>query len=69
VTDDPVRRAVREAIDRRLARRRDGQPPRPAPAGHASFALFVLPGDGEGLCLIEPSVACIHCGYCQSLGH
>jgi hypothetical protein len=25
--------------------------------------------DGDGLCIIEPAVACNHCGYCKSLGH
>jgi hypothetical protein len=26
-------------------------------------------GDDDGACLIEPSVRCNHCGYCQSYGH
>ena len=25
--------------------------------------------DADGPCLIEPSVRCNHCGYCQSHGH
>ena len=25
--------------------------------------------DAGGPCLIEPAVACNHCGYCQSHGH
>ena len=38
---------------------------------HASHGRFVLPAGAEtdGPCLIEPAVACNHCGYCQSLGH
>jgi hypothetical protein len=38
---------------------------------HASHAMFLLQAgsDGEGPCLIEPAVACNHCGYCKSLGH
>jgi len=39
-------------------------------SGHSSHALFTLaPGDPEGRCLIEPGVACNHCGYCKSYGH
>ena len=42
----------------------------PAPAGHGSHALFTLPpGDPDGRCMIEPGVACNHCGYCKSFGH
>ena len=38
---------------------------------HASFALLPLSrgGDGDGACIIEPSVRCNHCGYCLSYGH
>jgi hypothetical protein len=38
---------------------------------HPSHALIALPagGDGDGLCLVEPAVACNRCGYCKSLGH
>jgi hypothetical protein len=38
---------------------------------HASHGLLPLArgGDGDGACLIEPSVRCNHCGYCLSLGH
>jgi hypothetical protein len=38
---------------------------------HASHGRLPLAGgsDGDGACLIEPSVRCNHCGYCQSLGH
>lgn len=37
---------------------------------HSSHALFTLPpGDPEGRCVIEPGVACNHCGYCKSYGH
>ena len=39
-------------------------------AAHSSHALFTLPaGDPEGRCMIEPGVACNHCGYCKSYGH
>ena len=34
-------------------------------------ALFAVPvgADGDGPCVIEPAVACNHCGYCKSYGH
>ena len=39
-------------------------------SAHSSHALFTLPpGDPEGRCVIEPGVACNHCGYCKSYGH
>ena len=40
--------------------------------GHASHILLrVLPGSEaeDGMCVIEPSVRCNHCGFCQSHGH
>jgi len=38
---------------------------------HASHTTFSLPAgaDGDGVCLIEPAVACNHCGFCKSMGH
>jgi hypothetical protein len=38
---------------------------------HPSHGRFTLPAgsDTDGPCLIEPSVLCNHCGYCQSYGH
>jgi hypothetical protein len=38
---------------------------------HASHALFTVPAgaDADGPCIIEPAVACNHCGYCKSYGH
>jgi hypothetical protein len=41
-------------------------------ASHAShIILHVTPGSeiDDGRCLIEPSVQCNHCGFCQSYGH
>lgn len=68
--DDALRALVRGAVARRLGTS--------AAAGsdsgpltwtvHASHARYVLP-ESEGPCLIEPSVPCTHCGYCQSHGH
>ena len=47
---------------------------KPGPTYEGRHAAFVrLPllsgGDDDGACLIEPSVRCNHCGYCQSFGH
>jgi hypothetical protein len=65
--EDALRQLVREAIRQHLG------PPVPSstpvvtmlPPSHARFQ--VPPGDGP--CRIEPAVACVHCGYCQSLGY
>jgi predicted Zn-ribbon and HTH transcriptional regulator len=35
---------------------------------HLSHAKFALPALGES-CIIEPAVACNHCGFCKSYGH
>ena len=73
MTEQELRTLVRETI----AKAGLGAPPpgraSSAPAGvprHSSHALFTLaPGDPEGRCIIEPGVACNHCGYCKSYGH
>ena len=31
--------------------------------------VFAAESDGDGRCIIEPLVACTHCGYCKSYGH
>ena len=38
---------------------------------HPSHYRYGLPSgdDADGPCLIEPTVRCNHCGYCQSHGH
>jgi hypothetical protein len=37
---------------------------------HASHGRLPLASGGDdGACLIEPTVRCTHCGFCQSLGH
>jgi hypothetical protein len=78
MTDDDLRALVRDAIARHLggaaASSQDAaSAPRPEPAwrAHASFGKFLnLPGDADaGACLIEPGVACNHCGFCKSYGH
>ena len=80
MTDEELRTLVRDAIARHLGggSGAEAQHARPDPASpippwrsHASFAKFLnLPGDGDaGPCLIEPTVACNHCGFCKSYGH
>lgn len=53
-------------------------PPRPGglPASPGALALDVsharfhlVRAAGEVECLIEPAVACTHCGFCQTYGH
>jgi hypothetical protein len=70
MNEDALREMVREAVARRLAGppsadREDSPLPLAAQMSHARYAL---PGSG-GACLIEPAVACNHCGYCESHGH
>lgn len=37
---------------------------------HVSAARFVILRPPEDTaCIVEPSVPCNHCGYCQCLGH
>lgn len=68
--EDALRALVREAIGRRLGTGdAAGRELRPLTwATHASHFRYTLP-ESEGPCLIEPSVPCTHCGYCQSHGH
>jgi hypothetical protein len=76
MTDDELRSLVRDAIARHLGG--SAQPAVPAAAApvplwraHPSFGKYLVPGgaDQDGPCLIEPTVHCNHCGFCQSHGH
>ena len=79
MTEQELRALVREAIARHGAIATPGAPKavegvpsrHPHAQQHASHALIALPAgaDGDGLCIIEPAVACNHCGYCKSVGH
>ena len=71
MTDDELRTLVREAIARRTRPEPRELPVRAAWHVHASHGVLPLErgGDGDGACLIEPSVRCNHCGYCLSYGH
>ena len=72
ISDHDLRLIVRESIARHLAAGGPSRGPDAAPDHrHAAFARLPLSrgGDAGGACLIEPSVRCTHCGYCQSYGH
>ena len=72
MTEEELRGIVRDSIARHAATR--GAPTSAAVAPcttHASHVLLPLArgADGDGACLIEPTVRCNHCGYCLSYGH
>ena len=74
MNEQELRNLVREAVERHLVRPEKIGPEfsRPAFSGHASHVILkVAPGSeiDEGNCVIEPSVRCNHCGFCQSYGH
>jgi hypothetical protein len=74
MTEQELRALVRDAIAKHAgAHAGDPQPARTAAARlHPSHALVALPAGadtGDGVCIIEPAVACNHCGYCKSVGH
>lgn len=72
MNEEALRAMIRDAVARQLA----GTPSRPELAApvpvtfvsEASHYRYSLPESG-GPCLIEPTVQCNHCGYCQSHGH
>jgi hypothetical protein len=71
MTEQELRALVRDAVARHL----QNTPAAPARVdvvrAHMSHAQFVMPAgmDSDGPCLIEPAVACNHCGFCKSYGH
>ena len=70
MNEDILRAMVREAVARRMAPS-DPIHNEPQPislAAHASHFRYALP-PSDGPCVIEPSVPCNHCGYCESHGH
>jgi hypothetical protein len=78
MTDQELRALIRDSIARHLPAAGVAQGARPSagadprqPGTHASHGRLSLVrgGDDDGQCLIEPSVRCNHCGYCQSFGH
>jgi hypothetical protein len=72
MTNDQIRALVRASIERHLSRSSQDHPgPIELGTHHPSHMQLPVPSGGEieGPCLIEPSVRCNHCGYCQSYGH
>ncbi len=73
MNDDEIRALVRVAIQKHLgtpaAQCRGGSLDPPAVVS-MSFGRYALPrAEDDTMCLIEPAVACNHCGYCLSHGH
>jgi hypothetical protein len=71
ISDQDLRAMVRDAIARHGHQQMTEPPSLDVVRSHSSHGLLTLVsgGDAEGRCLIEPSVRCNHCGYCQSMGH
>lgn len=81
MTDEELRALVRDAIARHLGpgpgpglgpgRVTHEARPDPPWRAHPSFGKFLVMRGDElgGACLIEPTVECNHCGFCQSYGH
>jgi hypothetical protein len=71
VNEHELRQLVREV----LAKHATAGAEDPLPGGtslprhHPSHGLFAHLTASDDRCLIEPSVACNHCGYCKSYGH
>ena len=76
MTEQELRVLVREAIARHLEGETEVAYPSAVSAlvpvaslqAHLSHAKFALPALGDS-CIIEPAVACNHCGFCKSYGH
>lgn len=72
MNDEELRTLVRDAIARQLGRpgaAAPGMVPATFLRDHMSHAQFGVPSGPGGVCVIEPSVMCNHCGYCKSYGH
>jgi hypothetical protein len=70
MTDQELRQLVHDAVARHLRREPSGPQPFQSSGQHPSHGLMTLVrGGDDGPCLIEPTVRCTHCGYCQSYGH
>ena len=71
MNEDALRAIIRDTIARVSAR--SGEPSIDEPrllqmTPHPSNYQYALP-PSDGPCIIEPGVACNHCGYCQTHGH
>lgn len=68
MNEDVLRQMVKEAVARRLGRSDQTVTVPAFLVHHSSHYRYALP-PSEGPCVIEPNVACNHCGYCESHGH
>lgn len=73
MNEDALRALIRDAIARAGARSASsefvpGDVPQLLHMAHPSTYQYALP-PSDGPCIIEPAVACNHCGYCQTHGH
>ncbi|HET7694921.1 MAG TPA: hypothetical protein VFK57_04375 [Vicinamibacterales bacterium] len=72
MNEDALRSIIRETIARVSARGGDpvvqDEPRLLHLTPHPSSYQYALP-PSDGPCIIEPGVACNHCGYCQTHGH
>lgn len=75
MNEDALRAIIRDTIARVSARSGESALPliNEEPrllhlASHPSNYQYPLP-PSDGPCIIEPGVACNHCGYCQTHGH
>ena len=84
MNDQELRALVRDAVARHAGGGASpaGLGPGPAPehgssssevrasiAPHASHSVYIRVVNATGACLIEPTVECTHCRYCQSHGY
>jgi hypothetical protein len=71
MNEQELRSMIRDSIARHLPSGVSQADAHPAYLAHAAFVRLPLVrgGDDDGACLIEPTVRCNHCGYCQSFGH
>ena len=80
MTEQELRAIVRDAIARHAAgAAAEGHGHVSAPGSPAALEVRLHPSHGllpviagadtDGPCIIEPAVACNHCGYCKSYGH
>jgi len=70
MNEDALRAIIRDTIARVSARagQPGSEPSLPQATPHPSAYQYALP-PSDGPCIIEPGVACNHCGYCQTHGH
>ena len=71
MNEQELRALVRETVARHLNAPAARLNPSAGAGQHPSHARFLLRDRAEtgGHCVIEPAVACTHCGYCKSYGN